>query len=123
MPIAPFDEAPYDRYQQQPVSGGINTNSYDQFRQGVSIRTQRELYMGMCPKMLPERQFTPDSGNDSTVYGQPKAFKDVGNRQGTAQLVITTHVAREAAMQAALKGIKELSVLREVHNLLRVEPI
>ena len=77
MPIAPFDEAPYDRYQQQPVSGGINTNSYDQFRQGVSIRTQRELYMGMCPKMLPERQFTPDSGNDSTVYGQPKAFKDV----------------------------------------------
>ncbi|MQG75919.1 MAG: homoserine dehydrogenase [SAR202 cluster bacterium] len=49
--------------------------------------------------------------------------KDVGNQQGTAQLVITTHVAREAAMQAALKGIKELSVLREVHNLLRVEPI
>jgi len=77
VPITPFDEAPYDRYQQQPVSGGINTNSYDQFRQGISIRTERELYMGMSPKMSPDRQFTPDSGNNSTVFGQPKAFKSV----------------------------------------------
>lgn len=48
--------------------------------------------------------------------------KDVSNQQGVAQLVITTHPAKEAAMQKALQGIKELSVLREVHNLLRVEP-
>lgn len=49
--------------------------------------------------------------------------KDVGNQAGTAQLVITTHPAREAAMQTAVKGIKELPVLHEVHNLLRVEPL
>jgi homoserine dehydrogenase len=48
--------------------------------------------------------------------------KDVSNQQGVAQLVITTHPAQEAAMQKALEVIKELSVLREVHNLLRVEP-
>ena len=48
--------------------------------------------------------------------------KDVSNQQGVAQLVITTHPAQEAAMQKALQGIKELSVLREVHTLLRVEP-
>ena len=49
--------------------------------------------------------------------------KEVGNQLGTAQLVITTHPAREAAMQTALQGIKELSVLQKVHNLLRLEPI
>jgi homoserine dehydrogenase len=49
--------------------------------------------------------------------------KDGDNQLGTAQLVITTHPAKEAAMQTALQGIKNLSVLHKVHNLLRVEPI
>jgi homoserine dehydrogenase len=49
--------------------------------------------------------------------------KDVDNHLGTAQLVITTHPAREAAMQTALQIIKQLPVLQEVNNLLRVEPI
>lgn len=49
--------------------------------------------------------------------------KDVDNQLGIAQLVITTHPAREAAMQTAIQRIKELPVLREVNNLLRVEPI
>ena len=49
--------------------------------------------------------------------------KDVDNQQGTAQLVITTHPARESAMQTALKAIKEMSVLQKVHNLLRVETV
>ena len=49
--------------------------------------------------------------------------KNVDNQLGTAQLVITTHPAREAAMQNALQGIKELSVLKKIHNLLRIEPI
>ena len=48
--------------------------------------------------------------------------KDADNQAGTAQLVITTHPAKEAAMQAALERVKELQVLREVNNLLRVEP-
>lgn len=49
--------------------------------------------------------------------------KDVGDQQGTAQLVITTHPARESAMQKALQEIKEMPVLQKVHNLLRVEPL
>ena len=49
--------------------------------------------------------------------------KDVGNQQGTAQLVITTHPARESAMQTALQEIKVMPVLKKVHNLLRVEPL
>ena len=49
--------------------------------------------------------------------------KDGDNQLGTAQLVITTHPAREAAMQSALQTIKQLPVVREVNNLLRVEPI
>jgi len=49
--------------------------------------------------------------------------KDVDNQQGTAQLVITTHPARESAMQTALQEIKEMSILQKVHNLLRVETV
>ena len=47
--------------------------------------------------------------------------KDADNQAGTAVLVITTHPAREAAMQAALAELRELATVSEVHNLLRVE--
>jgi homoserine dehydrogenase len=47
--------------------------------------------------------------------------KDADNQAGTAVLVITTHPAREAAMQAALRELRELATVAAVHNLLRVE--
>ena len=47
--------------------------------------------------------------------------KDADNQAGTAVLVITTHPAREAAMQAALTELRELATVAAVHNLLRVE--
>ena len=47
--------------------------------------------------------------------------KDADNQAGTAVLVITTHPAREAAMQAALDELRGLATVAAVHNLLRVE--
>ena len=47
--------------------------------------------------------------------------KDADNQAGTAALVITTHPAREAAMQAALAELRGLATVAAVHNLLRVE--
>lgn len=47
--------------------------------------------------------------------------KDADNLAGTADLVITTHPAREAGMQAALAELRELPTVATVHNLLRVE--
>lgn len=39
----------------------------------------------------------------------------------TAEIVIMTHPAREEAMQAAFADFKKLSVVKEVHNFVRVE--
>ncbi len=75
MAIKPYAEAPVDRTMPQPLSGGIGTSGYDQYRQGVSVRTQRELYSGMSPKMFPSWQETPNGEQGSTVFGQPRPFK------------------------------------------------
>ena len=74
MAITPFVEAPYVRTTPQPVSGGIDTSAYDQFRQGVSITTDRELMQGMFPKMKVANQRTPTGLQESTVFGQPSKF-------------------------------------------------
>ena len=58
---------------------------------------------------------------DHTISLASVIQKGADDRAGTADLVITTHPAREAAMQAALEDLKGLSVLTAVHNLLRVE--
>ncbi len=47
--------------------------------------------------------------------------KDADRRAQTAEIVITTHPAREAAVQKALGEIAKLSVVRQVSNLVRVE--
>ena len=39
----------------------------------------------------------------------------------TAEIVIMTHPAREVAVQAAFVDFKKLSVVKEVHNFVRVE--
>jgi homoserine dehydrogenase len=39
----------------------------------------------------------------------------------TAELVIMTHEAREAAMQSALKAVANLDVVQDIGNFLRVE--
>ena len=58
---------------------------------------------------------------DHTISLASVIQKDADDQAGTAELVITTHPAREAAMQAALSDIRQLNVLTAVHNLLRVE--
>jgi homoserine dehydrogenase len=39
----------------------------------------------------------------------------------TAEIVIMTHPAREDAIQAAFADFKKLTVVKEVHNFVRVE--
>ena len=80
MAITPFIEAPFVRTVPQPVSGGIGMISttgddMNYLRQGVSIRTQAQLYSGMMPKFFPEYQRTPNGEGESTVYGQPAEFR------------------------------------------------
>ena len=59
--------------------------------------------------------------SDHTISLASVIQKGADNQAGTADLVITTHPAREAAMQAALADLRRLPTLTAVHNLLRVE--
>jgi homoserine dehydrogenase len=47
--------------------------------------------------------------------------KEADETAQTAELVIMTHLASEAAMQEALKSLQGLSVVKEIGNFLRVE--
>ena len=47
--------------------------------------------------------------------------KDADLQAGTAEIVITTHPSREVDMQQALARFRELEVVIEVNNLIRVE--
>ena len=47
--------------------------------------------------------------------------KEADQKQGTAELVLTTHPSREEAMQRALDEVKRLDVVWEIGNLVRVE--
>ena len=47
--------------------------------------------------------------------------KDTDPATQTAELVITTHPAREGSVQKSLRMVCELKVVREVNNLLRIE--
>ncbi len=52
----------------------VNGDNMDPLRQGVSIRTKRQLYSGMMPKFFPDYQRTPNGEQESTNYGQPTTF-------------------------------------------------
>ena len=47
--------------------------------------------------------------------------KDTNQAEQTAEIVITTHPAREASVQGSLRAMADLEVVREVNNLLRIE--
>ena len=47
--------------------------------------------------------------------------KDSDPDHNTAELVITTHPAREASLQNSLKQVSELDVVTRINNLLRIE--
>ena len=49
--------------------------------------------------------------------------KDTLHQDGLAEIVITTHLAREEAVQQAVQRLERLEVVREVCNLVRVEEL
>jgi homoserine dehydrogenase len=49
--------------------------------------------------------------------------KDTNPEAQTAEVVVTTHPAREEAMQESLKRIEPLEAIREINNLVRVEDL
>jgi homoserine dehydrogenase len=49
--------------------------------------------------------------------------KETDTTAGTAELVIVTHPAREADMQAAVADFRSLEIVRELANVLRIETV
>jgi len=61
------------------------------------------------------------SFGDNQVSISSVIQKETDDAAQTAEIVIMTHAAREAAMQASLAQIGALPVVRQVGNVLRVE--
>jgi homoserine dehydrogenase len=65
----------------------------------------------------------------ATVFGENKISissaiqPEVDEKTKTAEIVIMTHPAKEKAMQKALNELKNLDVVREISNFIRVEEI
>ena len=47
--------------------------------------------------------------------------KEADENSRTAEIVIMTHLARESAVQDALKEIEKLDIVQEIGNVIRVE--
>jgi homoserine dehydrogenase len=47
--------------------------------------------------------------------------KETDDEAQTAEIVIMTHAAREAAIQASIEQLEGLEVVRQVGNMIRVE--
>lgn len=58
---------------------------------------------------------------DNAISISAAIQKEADARSQTAEIVITTHPAREAAMQQAISQIRGLGSVREVNNVIRVE--
>jgi len=58
---------------------------------------------------------------DGTISIASVLQKDADPAKQTAQIVITTHPAREASVQQALRLVAALPVVQQVNNLLRIE--
>ena len=49
--------------------------------------------------------------------------KETIEDNGLAEIVITTHFAKESGVQKAVKELSELDVVKEVCNLIRIEEL
>ncbi len=61
----------------------------------------------------------PRRGADQHLVRHPE--RDARSRRGRPSLVIMTHVAKEAAMQTAIRSLEALPAVRAVGNFIRVE--
>ena len=73
--IDPFVEAPRVRTTVQPTSSsaGMNTIEIDGFRQGVSIRNDRDRYIGALPTL---GSGDPNHYTEIVTYGQGREFSE-----------------------------------------------
>ena len=110
----------YARGEASEASGARSGNTPLPIRPMNALETQYYLRVSAADQPGVLAQIARIFG-DHTISLASVIQKDADNRAGTADLVITTHPAREAAMQAALSDLRQLPALAAVHNLLRVE--
>jgi homoserine dehydrogenase len=92
----------------------------------LTIRPMAELIMGYYIRMTVAdqpgviTQITRVLGdNNISISAMVQKEADAVNR--SAEIVITTHKAKEAAMQKAIQEMEKLSVVKEISNFIRVE--
>jgi homoserine dehydrogenase len=92
----------------------------------LTITPMSELMMGFYIRMTVAdqpnviTQITRILGdNNISISAMVQKEADTANR--SAEIVITTHLAKEAAMQKAIQEMGKLSVVKEISNFIRVE--
>ncbi|MBI2936306.1 MAG: ACT domain-containing protein, partial [Chloroflexi bacterium] len=103
----------------EKVGGGISPTAINPFSE---LRTQYYLRLNVLDRAGVLAQIAKVLG-DHQISIASVIQKDTDPQAGTAELVISTHLAQEAAVQKALHVIARLEVAKEVSSLIRVEPL
>jgi homoserine dehydrogenase len=110
----------------QDISRGIKPFTRLSFENGFSIKPMPEIETRCYIRMIILDRFGVLSqiskvlgDNFISISSVIQKETDLSNK--TAEIVIMTHPAREAALQRALEEMKNLAAVKEVSNFIRVE--
>jgi homoserine dehydrogenase len=110
------------------ISAGVASKAHLRFDSGKTVKPMAEIetqyYMRLNAADKPGvlAQIARVLGdNDISIASAIQPESDEATQ--TAEIVIMTHPAREAAMQQALAALAELAVVNEISNFIRVEDI
>ncbi|MGQ9675764.1 MAG: homoserine dehydrogenase [Chloroflexota bacterium] len=108
------------------INAGIANRLRIRFDRGLKLRPMSDV----CTRYYLRLQVTDCFGvmaqiaqvlGDNKISIASVVQKETYETQQIAELVIMTHLANEAAVQAALEKLAGLSVVREISNFIRVE--
>jgi homoserine dehydrogenase len=108
------------------ITNGIGTKSRWELEPGKVIKpmsrieTRYYLRMNIADRHGVLSQISKVLG-DHLISISSVIQKETDRQEQTAEIVIMTHPAREAAMQESVEELQRLDVVRKVNNLVRVE--
>ena len=103
-----------------PVAPPPDSRSAPQIESIAALRTQYYLRLTVQDRAGVLAQIASVMGRHGISIASV-IQKDADLQAGTAEIVITTHPSREVDMQEALASFRQLEVVTEVNNLIRVE--
>jgi len=110
----------------QKIIHGVSSKATIRFKAGKTIKPMSEietryyLRMNIADRPGVLAQISRVLG-DHEISISSVIQKEADSLLQTAEIVIMTHPAKEAAMQRAIEELKQLAVVKEINNFIRVE--